>query len=108
MKKKDISFSMIKKFAFTEKTETKFKPLNKVAIITDKALCKISVKALFDSIGCRVVKVNSANYKPEQRMIRNNKVLTGSYKKFIINFSNDIDILNIIKDINEKKINFLY
>lgn len=106
--KNKISFSMIKKFAFTEKTEETLKKLNKVAIITDESLCKFSVMALFESIGCKIVKINSCIYKPEKRFMKNSRVLVGGHKKFIINFAPEVDIVNLVKDINEKKINFVY
>jgi ribosomal protein L23 len=108
MNKHNISFSMIKKFAFTEKSEGRLKTLNKVVIITDENLCKFSVMALFESIGCKVLKINSCLYKPEKKIVRNKRILVGGFKKFIINFANDVDIVNIVKDIHEKKINFLY
>lgn len=106
--KNKISFSMIKKFAFTEKTEGILKKLNKIAIITDESLCKFSVMALFESIGCKIVKINSCKYKPEKRIMGNKRVSVGAHKKFIINFASEVDIVNLVKDINEKKINFLY
>jgi ribosomal protein L23 len=108
MNKHNISFSMIKKFAYTEKTDRLLKNLNKVVIITDEALCKFSVMALFDSIGCKITKIRSCVYKDEKKFIKNKKVFVGGCKKFIINFADNIDVINIIKDINEKKINFLY
>ena len=106
--KKEISFSMIKKISVTDKTENILKKLNKIVFIGHVDLCKFSVIALFESIGCNVLKVNSCLQKSEQKVVRGKKILTKKYKKFRVNFADNVDINNIVKDINEKKINFLY
>jgi ribosomal protein L23 len=105
---KKISFSMIKKFIYTEKTKNSLEKYNKVVIIADRNLDKFSLMALFESIDCKISKVTSCVYKPEKKIIKNNKkIFVDSFKKFYIDFDDNVDVVNIVKNINEKKIDFV-
>lgn len=98
---------MIERFVVSEKAENLAKTLNKATIIGSVDLSKLALMALFEAVGCKVVKINSILYKSEKRNFRGKIGFTRKYKKFTITFDKEVDVLNMIKNISDRKIGFV-
>ncbi len=98
---------MIERFVVSEKAEGLAKNLNKATVIGTVELSKLALMALFEAIGCKVLKINSILYKPEKKNFRGKIGLTKKYKKFTITFDKTVDVLNMVKNISDRKIDFV-